>query len=158
MEDNNDVNTLSNMFSRVNVKTDLAAKNEYVMKAVNGTGISWTDIARRQPFHTFKYGDDFTNWVTEEVTRRSNPRSSKNWVTEEVTTRSNPRSSKNWVTEEVTTRSNPRSSFSSSSIRGIHKGGKKSRRNTRRRKYSKKQKPSRKQTRRHRHRRSRHRR
>ena len=141
MEDNNDVNTLSNMFSRVNVKTDLAAKNEYVMKAVNGTGISWTDIARRQPFHTFKYGDDFTNWVTEEVTRRSNPRSSKNWVT-----------------EEVTTRSNPRSSFSSSSIRGIHKGGKKSRRNTRRRKYSKKQKPSRKQTRRHRHRRSRHRR
>lgn len=68
-------------------------------------------------------------------------------------------------------------SSSSSSSSGIHKlptaststkpsivptkrmdGGKKSRRNTHRRKYSKKQKPSRKQTRRHRYRRSRHRR
>jgi hypothetical protein len=50
--------------------------------------------------------------------------------------------------------------LNSSRAAGIHKGGKKSRRNTRRRKYSKKQKPSRKQTRRHRHRhrRSRHRR
>jgi hypothetical protein len=50
--------------------------------------------------------------------------------------------------------------LNSSRVAGIHKGGKKSRRNTRRRKYSKKQKPSRKQTRRHRHRhrRSRHRR
>jgi hypothetical protein len=121
-----DLDTLSDVFSRAIVKPELAAKNDYVKNAVKKTGVDWMDIARRPTFHNLQYGSDFQNWVTEEVKRRSNI--------------------------------NPSSSFSSRSIGGIHKGGKKSRRNTRRRKYSKKQKPSRKQTRRHRHRRSRHRR
>jgi hypothetical protein len=120
MEDsgNADMDALSRMFSSANVKSNLAAKNDYVKNAVKETGVDWIDIARRHTFHNLPYGIDFRNWVNEEVKRRSNK--------------------------------NPSSSFSSRSIGGIHKGGKKSRRNTRRRKYSKKQKPSRKQTRRHR--------
>lgn len=56
-------------------------------------------------------------------------------------------------TDKVLASNRNANAFLKSSRSGISKGGKKSRRNTRRRKYSKKQKPSRKQTRRHRHRR-----
>jgi hypothetical protein len=100
---------------------ELAQKNKYVKGAVKGTGVYWTEISSRSPFHTLSYGDDFKIWVNDQVQRKKNMLSS------------------------------------ASSHRSISKGGKKSRRNTHRRKYSKKQKPSRKQTRRHRHRRSRHR-
>lgn len=73
------VDALRTAFSRVNVKTDQAQKNDYVMNAVRGTGISWTDISRRPTFQRLQYGSDFTNWVNGEVKRREsniNPSSS----------------------------------------------------------------------------------
>jgi hypothetical protein len=76
---NTDLNNLSTAFSRTSVKTEPAQKNEYVRKAVEGTGVDWIDIARRPTFHKFQYGDDFKTWVTGEVTRRKsniNPSSS----------------------------------------------------------------------------------
>lgn len=77
--DDNDVDTLNTAFSRVIVKTDLAAKNDYVKNAVKETSVDWLDIARRPTFHKLQYGTDFQNWVTEEVKRRKsniNPSSS----------------------------------------------------------------------------------
>ena len=82
MED--EIRALSDMFSRASVKSEMAAKNDYVKNAVKETGVHWLDIAKRSTFHTLPYGNDFQNWVNEEVKRRSNINSSSSFSSRSI--------------------------------------------------------------------------
>jgi len=72
---NTDIGALNDMFSisgisRAGIKPELVQKNKYVKDAVRGTGVYWTEISSRSPFHTLSYGDDFKIWVNDQVQRK----------------------------------------------------------------------------------------
>ena len=110
------------------VQLELVQKNKYVKDAVRGTGVYWTEISSRSPFHTLSYGDDFKIWVNDQVQRKKNMLSSAS------------------------------SHRSSGISKGGKKSRRNTRRRKNSKKQKRVRHTRRKQTRRHRHRRSRHRR